>query len=107
MSAYPNIITNGIGGSYLANAWMVLRVPGLYVFSLIFVGSLSLLDSYTKRKSPLVVSVIILFGALIAVYSHRNGLGNLLSFVRQIAISGAIIVVLTAFFKLFYARRGY
>ena len=105
MNAYPNFITNGIGGSYLANAWMFLRVPGLYLFSLIFVLSLIFCDVFSKKRNAFVASIIILLGALISVYSHRNGLGNILAFIRQIFICGGIIFLFSLVLQLLYIKK--
>lgn len=94
MNAYPDIITNGIGGSYLANAWMVARIPGLYFFSLLFIVILRSSDIYAQNKNPIVAAIWILLGSLLAVYSHRNGLGNILAFYRQIIILCIILMIL-------------
>ena len=105
MNAYPNFITNGIGGSYLANAWMFLRVPGLYLFSLLFVLSLVFCDKLSSTKNALLSSIIILLGAIISVYSHRNGLGNILAFIRQIFICGGVIFFFSIFLQLLYIKK--
>jgi len=92
MDAYPDFITNGIGGSYLANAWMVARVPGLYIFSLVFLCILRFSDVYSQRNYSFLAAICVLIGALMAVYSHRNGLGNILAFYRQILILCGVVL---------------
>ena len=106
MDAYPKIITNGIGGSYLANAWMMGRVLGLYIFSLIFLGVLHFSDVYAQRKQSFLASIFVLLGALMAVYSHRNGLGNILAFYRQIGLVCCVIMGVKIAVQLLKVRKN-
>jgi hypothetical protein len=105
MATYPDFITNGIGGSYLANAWMVARAPGLFIFSLLFLCILRFSDVYSQRSNSFLACVCVLIGALMAVYSHRNGLGNILAFYRQIFLCCGVIFVVSFMYQLLRVKK--
>ena len=89
----PDGLSFGIAGNYLASGVAAFGIVGAVIFSGLYVTILCTLQNMLpERRSVLTVSIY-LIGAVFAVYAHRNGLDNFLSFVRQIAVVGILIYV--------------
>jgi hypothetical protein len=99
-SSFPIEMSYGVAGSYWAHAYSVFGYFGVCFFAFIYVYFLYFCDRiFLSRASP--VSVLIaLLGGLVALYAHRNGLDNLLSFVRQILLAYFSIIFLSFFIRI-------
>lgn len=99
-------LTFGIAGNYFAHAYVALGFMGVSLFAAIFLMSLFFLQRAALNKRGLGREICIISGSVIAVYAHRNGLDNLLSFVRQIIIV-AVSLHLYSFFDSYFSRIRY
>lgn len=84
-------LTFGVAGNYFAHAYVALGLIGILLFAFIFIMFLHTIENLSMAKGGLFRSMCIVLGATIAIYAHRNGLDNLLSFVRQVLVAGLLI----------------
>lgn len=87
----PSNLTYGVAGNYWAHAMSVGGFPMVAVFSFIFALSLSAIDKKLVNRRGFIRIGLLITGAVVAIYIHRNGLDNILSFVRQIFIASIVI----------------
>lgn len=98
-SSFPIVMSYGIAGNYYAHAYTMMGYFGVIIFALIYVSFLY----YCDKKFFIKNTYSILFGmlgGLVAVYAHRNGIDNLLSFFRQILIAFFLIKITSILFRL-------
>jgi hypothetical protein len=96
----------GIAGNFWAQGWAIGGPAGVAVYAVIYASVLRMCDRASRtQRGPLGILFIVI-GALFAVYAHRNALDNLLSFVRQIAIVGIVLALLTSILTPFYASAS-
>jgi hypothetical protein len=79
----PGIVRSGVAGSLTGHGWTVGGPFGVFVFYLIFLGVLRLCDSQFIQRRGIVKLFWGCAGGIISFYAHRNGMDNLLSFIRQ------------------------
>lgn len=101
----PIILTFGVAGNYYAHGFVVFGYFGLVLFAVIFFAVLHRLEIKLQRTTGLAKLVIITLGATIAIYSHRNGMDNILSFVRQILIVAVALWTMSGLAALLPRRR--
>ncbi|MBO9378990.1 hypothetical protein GG804_19665 [Sphingomonas histidinilytica] len=106
-SAIPYSLSYGIAGNYWAHAWAVGGYLGVILFSLIYPISLIFCDRYLVDKNGRVRLSLAVIGALTAIYVHRNGLDNFLSFVRQICVAAFIVYVIHIISRARNSNYGY
>lgn len=70
-------------------------------FAVLYASSLVLCDRNYERLSGAPKVFVAVTGAVIAVYTYRNGLDNMFSFFRQILIMVIVISVLARGFVIF------
>ena len=87
----PFDLSYGVAGNYWAHAMSVGGYVMVAIFAAIYAGSLIMIDRNLIDPKGRVRLSLAVIGALIAIYIHRNGLDNILSFVRQIFIATALI----------------
>lgn len=103
-AALPLASTFGLAGNFWAHAWSVGAYMGVVIFAVAYAGSLVLSDQTFGKASPVGQVLIAAIATTVAVYAHRNGLDNLLSFVRQILIVAGVSYLLAFIIK--GARKG-
>lgn len=77
----------GVAGNYLAHGWVVAGTAGAMCFYLVLALVLRLCDVQFRRRHGAIKLFWCCVGAVIAFYIHRNGMDNILSFVRQLVIA--------------------
>jgi hypothetical protein len=97
-------VTYGVAGSYLAHGWAVGGVIGVILFYLAYVFGLRLCDRQFAKQSGLRKAMIACAGGVLAFYAHRNGMDNLGSFMRQIALAGLIVAFVGAGLRAFSSQ---
>lgn len=90
-AAIPYNLNYGIAGNYWAHGWVVGGYFGVLIFSLLYATALIFCDIYLVGRDGRVRLSVAVLGALTAVYVHRNGLDNFLSFVRQICVAAVVV----------------
>lgn len=96
---FSNELTWGLAGSYVAHGWAVGGAPGVIGFQLLLAWSLVSCDKEFRCRSGLGKIFFGCLGGVISFYVFRNGLDNILSFVRQLAIFFVIIWISYRFIK--------
>lgn len=102
-STLPYNLGYGIAGNYWAHAMSVWGYPMVGIFAALYAAALTLFDRTMFDRKGAARLTVVAIGSVIAVYTHRNGLDNLLSFVRQIIIASIMIHLIYAIF--FRKRR--
>ncbi|WP_447754597.1 hypothetical protein [Sphingopyxis fribergensis] len=87
----PQEVSFGIAGNYWAHAMTVGWYPMVAIFAFIFALSLAIIDRNVVNKRGRLRIGILIIGAVVAVYIHRNGLDNIFSFIRQIFIASVLV----------------
>lgn len=82
----PYELSFGIAGNFWAHAWSVGGIPMVVVFAFLYSFSLVQLQRVFFKSRGTGKVLAALAASIIAVYSHRNGLDNLMSFIRQIVV---------------------
>ncbi|UZW58059.1 hypothetical protein NUH86_22570 (plasmid) [Sphingobium sp. JS3065] len=103
-SSFTFNVTYGVAGSFLAHGWAVGGAVGVILFYFGYVMALVWCDRQFVKQSGLRKAMIACAGGVLAFYAHRNGMDNLGSFMRQIAIAGLIVSFVSALFVAFYAE---
>jgi hypothetical protein len=91
----------GVAGNYLAHGYAVGGTVGAALFYFMLPMILRICDGQFRSKTGTVKVFWCCVGAVIAFYVHRNGLDNLLSFVRQLFIIGAATAGVAAVLRQF------
>jgi hypothetical protein len=91
-SSFPIVMSYGIAGNYYAHAYSMMGYFGVIIFALFYVSFLYYCDKKFFIKNTYSI-LFAMLGGLVAVYAHRNGFDNLLSFVRQILIAFFLIKI--------------
>ncbi len=94
-TAFASMLTYGIAGNYWAQAYSVAGYLLVVIYSVLFGSVLRFCDYKYRQSSGTVRLLALILGALVAVYTHRNSLDNLLSFVRQILIVALLAVIIS------------
>lgn len=102
--ALPPAIDFGVAGNYLAHGWTVGGTAGAVAFYLILPLALHLCDVQFRRRTGALKLFWCCVGGLLAFYIHRNGMDNILSFVRQIAIVTLVVAILAAVVRPLFSR---
>ncbi|MET4702353.1 hypothetical protein ABIE65_005409 [Constrictibacter sp. MBR-5] len=87
----PYRISFGLAGSYYASGFAFMGILGVMILAVIFLGGLYVMNRCAATQKGLVRITLVILGSTFAVYAHRNGLDNLLSFARQIFIMGVFL----------------
>lgn len=82
----PFSVTYGLAGNYWAHAWSVGGFVAVVGFAWFYAYTLVMCDRGFARFRGIPKVLAATIGATFAVYAHRNGLDNLLSFVRQLML---------------------
>jgi hypothetical protein len=91
----------GVAGNYLAHGYAVGGIVGAGLFYFMLPIILRICDGQFRTKTGTVKVFWCCVGAVIAFYVHRNGLDNLLSFVRQLFVVGVATAGLAAALRQF------
>lgn len=82
----------GIAGSYLAHGYSVGGLVGVGFFAALYGIALAFGDRLIWRSQALSKALFIVIGSTLAGYTHRNGLDNFGSFIRQALVMAAIML---------------
>lgn len=102
---YPGI-SYGLAFNYWAQGYAVGRELGIVGFAAIFVIALVSADVVARKVTGARRAFVLLVGALVAVYIHRNSLENILAIVRQLAIVGIAAAGIAVIFKRWLPTKG-
>jgi hypothetical protein len=91
----------GVAGNYLAHGYAVGGIVGAALFYFVLPIALRICDGQFRSKTGTVKVFWCCVGAVVAFYVHRNGLDNLLSFVRQLFIVGVATAAVAAVLRQF------
>lgn len=86
-------VDTGIAGNYIAHGYVVAGIPGAMLFYLLLAWILRSCDVRFRKTSGTWKLFWACTGAVFAFYVHRNGLDNIFSFVRQIAVICVLIAI--------------
>ena len=106
-SSFPITMSYGIAGNYLAHAYSIMGYFGVIFFAFMYVFFVYICDKFFMQNKGVSRILFALLGGLISVYAHRNGLDNLLSFVRQILIAFCVISLVSIFFRILPRKKNY
>jgi len=102
----PSDLSFGVAGNYFAHGFVTLGVPGVTLFAALFALALHGLERAGLRATGVFRAFCVISAAIIAIYAHRNGLDNLLSFLRQVAVVGLSIAAIAALDRALLPRRA-
>lgn len=109
-SQLPGHLGFGVAGNFFAHGYVVFGPAGVIAFAALFVMALYGLEVWAMKSHGVWRVAFIISGATIGLYAHRNGLDNLLSFIRQIFIVALMLAGTTFLERHFLPRtheRGY
>lgn len=92
-------LTYGIAGNYWGQAYAVGGYAFVFFFGLVYMALLKVSDVFLKRGKMLTQLGAAMFGALVAIYAHRNSLENILAFARQLFLVLVTIYVVSYVFS--------
>ena len=93
-------VTYGYAGNYLANGYAVLGEVGLIIFPIVLmIVLLKFENQLIIRENILAKSFFIISASTLAIYVPRNGMINMLSFIRQIFLVFIIIYLFSLILK--------
>jgi len=96
----PYELSFGIAGNFWAHAWSVGGIPMVIGFAFLYSFSLIQLQRMFFKSRGTGKVWAALAAGIIGVYAHRNGLDNLLSFIRQISVLYVLCNATTPLIKL-------
>lgn len=98
-------VDTGLAGNYIANGYVVAGIAGAAVFYFIFALVLRICNTQFLKTTGVWKLFWGCTGATFAFYVHRNGLDNMMSFVRQIAIVCVMLAALAVILSFATRRR--
>ncbi len=91
----PSGLTFGVAGNFFASAYVGLGFAGVAMLAVLFLIALSVAERHALRATGLTRIFLVVAGATLAIYAHRNGVDNVLSFLRQIIIATLAVAVVS------------
>jgi hypothetical protein len=92
---YPRV-RYGMAAHYLAQGWSVGGYTGVAVFVVLLFASVFALQHVANRSGHVARIFIVILGVTAGTYFYRNSMENLLAFLRQIVLVGAVLIGVSA-----------
>lgn len=97
---YNSRLTYGIAANLWAQGYTLAGYGGVFLFGLGFGALMLWLQALSRKVRPSFSVLVTVVAVLAAVYIHRNSVENYLSFVRQVVLAFASILLLAQLWRL-------
>lgn len=88
-------VNYGVAGHFYASIYFGLGIVGVAIVPFLYLAGLNFIEKISFRANGFLKVALVVAGATLAIYIHRNGIDNIFSFMRQIFIVSVLIVSLS------------